>query len=109
MKVYRKTEELLYRVYPALMNFPKSERYALSQTIKNNIFDLLKFIALGESVKSKRLSYLQEADGHLQALKVLMKLAKQRRYIGKGFHKEVDLELTEINRLLSGFIRSTRR
>ena len=49
---------------------------------------------------------MQEADGYLQTLKTLMKLSKQRKYISDGFFKEIDLELTEINKILSGYIRS---
>lgn len=108
LMLYRRTEELLYRIYPRLINFPKSEKFSLCQSIKDNFFDLLKSISLGNSVKSKRLTYLQEADGYLQVLKVLIKLSKQRRYISVGFYKEVDLELTEINKMLAGYIRSTR-
>lgn len=107
--VYKRTEELLYKVYPRLVNYPTSEKFSLCQSIKNNFFDLLKCISLGNSVKSKRTTYLQEADGHLQVLKVLMKLSKQRRYISVGFYKEVDLELTEINKLLSGYIKSANK
>lgn len=109
LMVYRKTEELLYKVYPRLVNFPKSEKFSLCQSIKENFFNLLKSISLGNSVKSKRLVYLQEADGYLQVLKVLFKLAKQRKYISVGFFKEVDSELTEINKLLSGYIRSVNK
>ncbi len=50
--VYRKTEELLYRIYPRLTNFPKAEKFALCQTINEHFFELLKYIALGNSVKS---------------------------------------------------------
>ena len=107
--VYKKSEELLYKVYPRLIKFPKSEKFALCQSIKENFFDLLKNISLGNSVKSKRKTYLQEADGHLQTLKVLFKLAKQRKYISTGFFREVDLTLTEINKLLSGYIKSTTK
>ncbi len=107
--VYRKTEELLYKVYPRLINFPKAEKFGLSQNIKENFFCMLKFISLGNSVKSKRITYLQEADGHLQVLKVLMKLSKQRKYISKGFFEEIDLLLTEINKLLSGYIKSVKK
>jgi len=107
--VYRKIEDLLYKVYPRLVNYPKSEKFSLCQQIKNNFFELLKYVSLGNSVKSKRKTYLQEADGHLQVLKVLMKLSRQRKYISKGFFKEVDLELTEINKLLSGYIKSVNR
>lgn len=109
MEVYRRTEELLYRFYPRLKNFPNSEKFSLCQSIKDNFFELLKYISLGNSVKSKRLTYLQEADGHLQILKVLVKLSNQRKYISKGFFRETDLELTLINKLLSGYIRSVNR
>ncbi len=70
---------------------------------------MLKSISLANSVRSKRLTYLQEADGFLQVLKTLMKLSKQRKYISIGFFKEIDVELTEINKLLSGYIRSVDR
>jgi len=109
LEIYRRTEDLLYKFYPRLINYPKSEKFSLCQSIKDNFFDLLKFISLGNSVKSKRKTYLQEADGHLQVLKVLVKLSKQRKYISGGFFREVDLELTMINKLLSGYIRSVNK
>ncbi len=109
LKVYRRSEELLYKVYPRLKNYPKSEKFSLCQNIKDNFFNLMRCISLGNSVKSKRMQYLQEADGYLQVLKVLMKLSKQRRYISIGFYQDIDLELTEINKLLSGYIKSAKR
>ena len=108
LKVYRKTEELLYNIYPKLINYPKHEKFSLVHEIKINFFDLLKSISLANSVKSKRKIYLQEADGYLQVLKILIKLSKQRKYITAGYFKEVDLRLSEINKLLSGYIRSVK-
>ncbi len=99
----------MYKVYPRLKNYPKSEKFSLCQNIKDNFFNLIKCISLGNSVKSKRMQYLQEADGYLQVLKILMKLSKQRKYISVGFYKDIDLELTEINKLLSGYIKSVKR
>ena len=64
--VQKKTEELLYKVYPRLVNFPKSEKFSLCQRIKEAFFDIMKYIAMGNAVKSKRKTYLQEADAHLQ-------------------------------------------
>jgi four helix bundle protein len=105
--VYTKTENLLYRLYPVLVNYPKSEKFALCQQIKDCVYNILKNIALGNSVKSKRLTYLQEADASLQILKVLLKLSRHRRYISEGFFKDIDLQLTEINKMLSAYIKST--
>lgn len=104
--VHARAEQLLYRVYPRLVNFPKSETYGLSARIKEAFFDMLKFISMGAAVKSKRKMYLQEADGQLQTLKTLIRLSNHRKYIGQSFFREIDYELTEINKLLSGFIRS---
>jgi len=109
LEVYRRTEELLYKIYPRLFKYPKSEKFSLCQSIKNTFFNLLTYISLGNSVKSKRKTYLQEADGYLQSLKVMVKLSKQRKYISVGFFQEIDLELTEINKMLSGFIRSVNK
>ena len=107
--IYTRMEHLLYRIYPRLMNFPKAERYSLTQDIKQNFFDFLRYIALADKVRSKRLVYAQEADGHLQTLKVLTKLANKRRYISKGFYAEISLELTEISKMLAGYIRSVNK
>lgn len=104
--VSKRTEALLNRLYPALVNFPKAEKFALCQEIKQNFYDLIKFIEMANSVKSKRKTYAQEADGHLQTLKVLIRLARNRKYISIGFYRELDVEFTHINKLLSGFIRS---
>lgn len=109
LKVQARTEQLLYRVYPRLVNFPQSEKYGLSARIKEAFFDILKYIALGAAVKSKRKEYLQQADGHLQTLKILIKLSNNRKYIGQAFFTEIDYELSEINAMLSGFIKSAVR
>jgi len=109
LTVYTKTESLLYRLYPVLANYPKSEKFALCQQIKDCIYNILKCISLGNSVKSKRMAYLQEADGYLQILKVLLKLSRHRRYISEGFFQSIDLQLTEINKMLSGYIKSVNK
>lgn len=109
LKIYFKTEHLLYKVYPMLINFPKSEKFALCEHIKNNFFEMLKFISLADSVKSRRMIYAQEADGHLQVLKVLIKLSKEREYISIGAFKAIDLELTEIGKMLNAYIRTIKK
>lgn len=107
--VKQKTEELMNRVYPALVNFPKSEKHSLCLKIKESFFEILKYIYLGNSVKSKRKTYLQEADGNLQTLKVLIKLSHSQKYISNNFYYDISESLTEINKLLCGFIKSLSR
>lgn len=107
--VYKRTEQLLFRLYPVLINYPKSEKHALSKQIKECIIELLKNISLGNSVPSKRKTYLQEADGYLQVLKILIRLSKYRKYITKGLFEDIDIELTEINKMLAAYIKSSSK
>ena len=74
LKIYAKTEYLLYRIYPMLSNYPKSEKFSLCEHIKNNFFNTLKYVSLASNVKSRRMTYAQEADGHIQVIKVLVEL-----------------------------------
>ncbi len=97
----------MFRVYPAIKKFPKSEKYSLCQSVKNTFIQLLSHIALGDSVKSKRKTYLQEADGYLQMLKIMFRLANFNRYIGNEFWRQIDQELTEINKMLSAYIKAS--
>ncbi len=109
LEIYTRMENMLNRIYPALINFPKSEKYAVTQDIKNCFLEYLTYVARADKVKSKRLTYSQEAEGYLQKIKTLMKLARNRKYISKGFYKEISLELTEISKMLTGYMRSINK
>lgn len=100
---------LLNRIYPALRNFPKSEKFALAQDIKNCFLNYLTYISQADKVKSKRLVYSQEAEGYLQKIKTLMKISFNQHYISKGFYRDISLELTEVSKMLSGYIRSINK
>lgn len=109
LEIYNRMFNLLNRIYPALRNFPKSEKFALAQDIKNCFLNYLTYVSRADKVKSKRLVYSQEAEGYLQKIKTLMKLSFNRRYISKGFYKDISLELTEVSKMLSGYIRSINK
>ena len=100
---------LLKRIYPALRNYPKSEKYALAQDTKNCFYEYLTYVSRANNVKSKRLVYAQEAEAYLQKIKLNIMLAYHLRYIGEGFYKDISLELTEISKMLAGYIRSINK
>ena len=107
LEVYRRSEELLNKIYPALNNYPKFEKFSLVAEIKSAFYNLITNIALADAVRSKRKTYLQEADAHLQVIKVLMKLSLRRRYISKGLYRDVDSELSQVGKMLSAYIKAT--
>jgi len=105
--LYAKSEELFFKVYKTLRNYPQAEKFALCADIKRDFSSLLRAISLGNSVKSKRVSYLQEADGHLVNLKTWFTIAKKQKYINIPFYEFIIESLSEIKRLLVGFIKSS--
>lgn len=107
MLCYSKLEQLFHRVYPALRNFPVAEKYALSQEIKQGFLRALRCMQLGNTVKSKRKDYLLECEGELLHLTTVMRLCRNQKYISKGFFEDIDLCLSEIKKLLSGWIKQT--
>lgn len=108
LAVSRYAEVLLNRIYPALKNFPKCERYALCSEIKRHFYGLIASIEMANSVPSLRKKYAQDADGHLQTIKVLVRLSRNQKYISDGFYKTITEDLTKINMLLSGYIKNSR-
>lgn len=106
LAVYKKAEQLLFRVYKPIKNYPNYEKHRLSQVTILLFILCLTFMHLGNNVKSKRKTYLQTADAFLQALKVCFRLARYEKYLGKEFHRQISLELTEIGKMLGGWIRS---
>lgn len=109
LEIHDRMFHLLNRIYPALVNFPNAEKFALAQDIKNSFFRYLSYVNRANEVKSKRLEYSQEAQGALQDVKVKIKLAFYRKYISKGFYKEISLELTEVSKMLAGYIRAINK
>ena len=104
-EIYRRTEELLYKIYPTLVNYSSNEKFGLVSKIKDTFYELLKSIALSSKVSSKKNYHLQEADGYLQVLKVLYKLSDRNKEISHNFWREVDVQLTEIEMLITKEIR----
>ena len=106
LEISKRIEVFTLKIYGKLVNFPKAEKFALCSEIKENLYNLYQYTSRANYVKSKRLYYAQEAEAHLTTVRFLFKIAKERKYISLGFYKEIDLDLTEISKMLTGYIKS---
>ncbi|RIJ63593.1 diversity-generating retroelement protein Avd [Rummeliibacillus sp. POC4] len=106
--IYKKAEELLNNVYPVLINFPKSEKFALSQEIKQAFYALLRNILLANNIRHKRRMYQEEVDAYLKLLLILFNLAKKQKYITQKKNYQIQQKLSEIGRILGGWMKSTK-
>lgn len=68
----KKTEVLLNQeVYPMLQKFPKAEKFALCQEIKQAFYRVIRNTMLANNIKKNRIHYLQQVDADLKLLLVL--------------------------------------
>ena len=68
-----KIEHLLNKeIYPLLKKFPKAEKFALCQEMKQAFYGLLKNIMMANSIKSKRRLFQEEADAYQKFISMLL-------------------------------------
>ena len=104
--IYKKAEALLDFVYPILINFPKAEKFALAQEIKQALYALLRNIMLANNIRHKRRLYQEEVDAYLKLLLVLFNVAKKQKYITQKKNVQIQQKIAEIGRILGGWMRS---
>lgn len=104
--IYKKAESLLDFIYPIVINFPKAEKYALAQEIKQAFYALLRNIMLANNIRHKRRLYQEEVDAYLKLLLVLFNVAKKQKYITQKKNVQIQQKIAEIGRILGGWMKS---
>lgn len=107
--LYAKIEALFFQVYPTFKNYPKAEKHGICRHLKECFVRLLESVGQAKEVPSKRKAYLQESAGYIQNLVTLFRLSRNERYISLGFFEQIDLKITEVKKILAGFMKSASR
>ena|ERR1700722_17511403 len=99
--VCRKWHELL-------LAFPKRERYTLGQTCETYCLSVLEQLlaAAGATQPAQKLERLREASVKLDALRLLVRLAKDNRCVTNNAYLDLESKLHEAGRMLGGWMKS---
>jgi len=108
LKIYAQYVELMYYTNLILKKYPKSERYALVNDIKDATNLGMEYIitAHRELDKKKRIEILNGLDVKLKFIKVLIRISYKNKYISAGNYGAWSKKLTNIGNLLGGWIKS---
>lgn len=102
----KKTEVLLNKeVYPILQKFPKAEKFALCQEIKQAFYRILRNTMLANNVKRDRLYYFQQVDADLKLLLVLFSIAREQKYITEKKALQLQERVSELGRITGGLMK----
>ena len=108
LKIYQKYLELIYYSNDIVRKYPKSEKFALVNEIKNSLYvGLINLMyAIKNYRKQDKLKYLNEFDINLNLLKVQVRLSYKYKYITIQNYQTWSNLITDICNMLGGWINS---
>ena len=108
LSIYQKYLELIYYTNDLTRKFPKSEKFALVQEIKQTLYSGLRYLmyAIKTYQKNDKIKYLNEFDIALNLLKVHLRLSYKYQYISMQNYTTWSKKITDICNMLGGWISS---
>ncbi|HPS20789.1 MAG TPA: four helix bundle protein [Candidatus Omnitrophota bacterium] len=110
LEVWKKSHELVIRIYRLTENFPKREEYGLTSQLKRAVLSIATNIVEGQASTSKKefLSFLNIANRSLVETEYLIEVAYELKYIEEKEYKILDKLRNDIGCMLNGLMRSIR-
>lgn len=99
VRIFRK------QIYTSLINFPKYERYSLTQNIKNDLITMSAEIERARYTPQARIESLKTAQECLYRLGIMIDIARDAKYISHNYYNTLSVRLTEISKMLVGYIK----
>jgi hypothetical protein len=107
MVIFTRTFDFLSWLLPITNSFPRAHRHTFTRRLLDAAFDLRERLEMANLRRGKaRLAQLRLADEALSQVRVYLRLAVGWQWLNGGqYHHAADM-VTEIGRLLGGWIRS---
>jgi len=109
--ISQKYMELIYYSNNILKKYPKTEKFALAQEIKQTLYAGLRSLVFATKsyYKQEKLKHLSELDINLVLLKTLIRLSFKDKYITIKNYEAWSNLITDICNLLGGWIKSCQK
>ena len=102
--IYQKTYDLILWFFPIINKFPKKQRFVLGQQIENELLEIIKDIILANNERNKT-EILKRISVRLDTLRILVRLAKDLKFLSIKHYENAAVKINEIGRLLSGWMK----
>ena len=107
--IFTQTYDLLTWLLAQCDRFPKSQRFVITQRLQGAALDFQEAIFDANARKGlQRLHHLQAADGHLNKLRLYLRLVHHFAWLSGGQYAHVSRMVALIGKLLGGWIRQTQ-
>ena len=103
--IYQKVYDFTLYLFPVVDKFPKHEKFVLCTHIKSCVLDIARDIIRANKSRNKR-PILYDIDVRIEEMKFLLRLAHDRKYLSHKSYEHSSKLMTEMGRLLGGWIKS---
>lgn len=106
LEAWKKSMQLVKRIYVLLDKYPKQELYALASQTKRAVISVPSNIAegVGRNYKKDTIQFLHIARGSLYEVETLLNIAVMVEIITEIYFAEIEESINECLRLLNGLI-----
>lgn len=108
LTIITKSNDFMDELYDAIVQYPKSEKYALGADTKNSFLCFYRLI-IAAAKKYFKKTTLHDADVELFVLKHFIRMAYDRHYISIKRYARLCAYLEEIGKMLGGWIKSVKK
>lgn len=108
LKIKQKVYDMMKYAYPALQQFPKSEKMALAADIKRCMNNLLGLVIEADKKYYKKTT-LQMIDVELEKIKIYVRLSRDLGFLPMKKYEYWSGLLAEIGKMLGGWIKSVKK
>lgn len=103
--IQQKVYDMILYGYPALEQFPKSQKFSLAQDIKKCMDHIMRLVVTANKKYTKKTT-LQELDVEVATLKIYIRMARDLRYLPTKKYDTWAVKITEVGRILGGWIKA---
>ncbi len=106
LKVWKKSMEIVSKVYSLTQKYPANETFSLIQQSKRAVVSIPSNIAEGTGRNHRRdtIQFLHISRGSIYELETLMHIGKMVNYITEHEFENISEDITECLKMLNGLI-----
>lgn len=105
--ILQKTYDLYKLFYQYSLNFPKKDRFGISQRCENQIMDLIEsLIKASKARRENKKDQLHNISTQLDTLRIFIRLMKELSVLDIKKYTQIQQYIQEIGKMLGGWIKS---
>ena len=107
-KTRQKVEDMILYAHPAITQFPKSEKFALGQVLKETMYAMLGYCVEIEMKKSRKTT-LDKLDVETAKLKAFIRIAYDLKFLPPKKYEEWEKRAVEIGKMVGGLLKAEQQ